>query len=134
VSFTPCLVHADRDGRGLIRIGHPLLDAYLELVAARARPNTVVATFGSAIAPGFRSSATAGLTADGPDRVWWTARVALWLPRCRAKVGVADGSPGQHGLADGGGTAVDDVVPRFGAVPGRQRSNPRDLVSNACGR
>src|SRR5436305_15351393 len=28
----------------LVRLGHPLLDAYLGLVAARARPNTVVAT------------------------------------------------------------------------------------------
>jgi len=43
VAFSPCLVRAEGDGRGLIRIGHPLLDAYLELVAARARPNTVLA-------------------------------------------------------------------------------------------
>jgi len=43
VAFLPCLVRAGGDGRGLIRIGHPLLDAYLELVAARARPNTVLA-------------------------------------------------------------------------------------------
>lgn len=28
---------------GVIRLGHPLLDAYLELVAARARPNTTLA-------------------------------------------------------------------------------------------
>lgn len=42
--FTPCLVRSDDgEGRGLIRVGHPLLDAYLELVAARARPNTVLA-------------------------------------------------------------------------------------------
>ena len=43
MAFSPCLVRAEGDGRGLIRIGHPLLDAYLELVAARARPNTVLA-------------------------------------------------------------------------------------------
>ena len=30
-------------GRELIRLGHPLVDAYLELVAARARPNTLLA-------------------------------------------------------------------------------------------
>ncbi len=44
VAFTPCLVRsAEGDGRDLIRVGHRLLDAYLELVAARARPNTVLA-------------------------------------------------------------------------------------------
>ena len=43
MAFLPCVVRAEDDGRGLIRIGHPLLDAYLELVAARARPNTVLA-------------------------------------------------------------------------------------------
>ncbi|WP_300008668.1 tyrosine-type recombinase/integrase [Pseudonocardia sp.] len=31
-------------GRGPVRLGHPLIDAYLELVAARARPNTLIAT------------------------------------------------------------------------------------------
>lgn len=35
-AFSPCLVRAEGDARCLIRIGHPLLDAYLELVAARA--------------------------------------------------------------------------------------------------
>ena len=46
MSFTPCLVRARRPGGSgeLIRLGHPLLDAYLELVTARARPNTVIAT------------------------------------------------------------------------------------------
>jgi integrase/recombinase XerD len=42
----PCLVRfdaADRGGRA-VRLGHPLLDDYLELVAARARPNTLLAT------------------------------------------------------------------------------------------
>jgi integrase/recombinase XerD len=45
VGFTPCLVHApgpaDRD---TIRVGHPLLDAFLEFVRSRARWNTVLAT------------------------------------------------------------------------------------------
>ena len=43
VAFSPSLVRSGDDGRGLIRIGHPLLDAYLELVAARGRPNTLLA-------------------------------------------------------------------------------------------
>jgi len=44
VAFTPCLVRSGEGaGGGLIRVGHPVLDAYLELVAARARPNTVLA-------------------------------------------------------------------------------------------
>lgn len=45
MGFTPCLLRSPRSGGGeLIRLGHPLLDAYLDLVTARARPNTVVAT------------------------------------------------------------------------------------------
>jgi integrase/recombinase XerD len=45
VSFIPCLLRTPRPGGGeLIRLGHPLLDAYLDLVAARARPNTLAAT------------------------------------------------------------------------------------------
>ena len=41
--FTPCLVRP-ADGGGVPRLGHRLLDEYLEMVAARARPNTVLAT------------------------------------------------------------------------------------------
>jgi integrase/recombinase XerD len=45
VGFTPCLVRTPRTGGGeLIRLGHPLLDSYLELVTARARWNTVLAS------------------------------------------------------------------------------------------
>ncbi len=45
MGFTPCLLRTTGPGGGeLIRLGHPLLDAYLDLVAARARPNTLVAT------------------------------------------------------------------------------------------
>lgn len=41
----PCLVRAPGAAGGkLIRLGHPLLDAYVGLVAARARWNTVLAT------------------------------------------------------------------------------------------
>jgi integrase/recombinase XerD len=39
----PCLVRAVGGG-GVPRLGHGLLDDYLEMVAARARPNTVLAT------------------------------------------------------------------------------------------
>jgi integrase/recombinase XerD len=39
--FMPCLVHPV--GGGVPRLGHELLDDYLEMVAARARPNTVLA-------------------------------------------------------------------------------------------
>lgn len=45
MGFTPYLVRTPRAAGGeLITLGHPLLDAYLELVTARARPNTVLAT------------------------------------------------------------------------------------------
>lgn len=42
--FVPCLVHASQDDCRVPRLGHPLLDDYLDMVAARARPNTVLAT------------------------------------------------------------------------------------------
>ncbi|MGB8389342.1 tyrosine-type recombinase/integrase [Mycobacterium sp.] len=41
--FVPCLVRSV-DGGGVPRLGHGLVDDYLEVVAARARPNTVLAT------------------------------------------------------------------------------------------
>jgi integrase/recombinase XerD len=45
VSFIPCLVRTQGvAGDEVIRVGHPLLDAYVELVTARARWNTVLAT------------------------------------------------------------------------------------------
>ncbi len=45
MSFMPCLVRArGAAGGAVIRVGHPLLDAYVELVTARARWNTVLAT------------------------------------------------------------------------------------------
>jgi integrase/recombinase XerD len=43
--IVPCLLRTARaDGSGTFRLGHRLLDAYLDLVEARARPNTVLAT------------------------------------------------------------------------------------------
>lgn len=44
MSWLPCLVReADRGSRPVLRLGHPRVDRYLEFVAARARPNTVLA-------------------------------------------------------------------------------------------
>ncbi len=44
VAFSPSFDRfEDCAGRGLIRLGHPLVDGYLELVAARARLNTLLA-------------------------------------------------------------------------------------------
>ena len=45
MGFIPLLVRTPRLGGGeLIRLGHPLLDAYLDLVGARGRANTLLAT------------------------------------------------------------------------------------------
>jgi integrase/recombinase XerD len=45
VEFTPCLVRTlGAAGDDVIQVGHPLLDDYVELVTARARWNTVLAT------------------------------------------------------------------------------------------
>lgn len=42
VEFIPCLIWlTGTDGGVSVRLGHPLLDAYLEFVAARCRPNTL---------------------------------------------------------------------------------------------
>jgi len=45
VSFIPCLsAYCPPGGGDLIPLGHPLLDAYLDLVSARARTSTLLAT------------------------------------------------------------------------------------------
>ena len=46
MGFVPCLDRISGGGGAeeVIRLGHPLLDAYIELVTARARWNTVLAT------------------------------------------------------------------------------------------
>jgi integrase/recombinase XerD len=44
VGWIPCLVRLPDEGdRPVLRLGHRLVDGYLEFLAARARPNTVVA-------------------------------------------------------------------------------------------
>ena len=45
MTWVPVLVReADRGGRPVVRLGHRQSDRYLEFAAARARPNTVLAT------------------------------------------------------------------------------------------
>ena len=45
MGFDLCLMRSPAgDGGVVVRVGHPLLDAFLELVAARSRPNTVLAS------------------------------------------------------------------------------------------
>src|SRR5919201_1263099 len=46
MSFTPRLLNGRPDPAhpGAVRLGDPFLDAYLDLVGARARPNTLIAT------------------------------------------------------------------------------------------
>ncbi|MPZ54844.1 MAG: hypothetical protein GEU79_19320 [Acidimicrobiia bacterium] len=46
MEFIPCLIRPKGpavEGGAVVQLGHPLLDAYLRLVAARARPNTLLA-------------------------------------------------------------------------------------------
>ena len=44
MSWSPYLVRsAVPDDRVLVRLGHEVVDAYLEFLAARCRPNTVLA-------------------------------------------------------------------------------------------
>lgn len=43
MTWVPCLVRAEEE-RLSVRLGHPDVDDYLEFVAARARPNTLMAT------------------------------------------------------------------------------------------
>jgi integrase/recombinase XerD len=44
--FDPSLLNGrpDPSNPGVVRLGHPLLDAYLELMEVRTRPNTLIAT------------------------------------------------------------------------------------------
>src|SRR5436190_1494194 len=43
-SFTPCLIRSvGLSGEVRATLGHPLLDGYLEFLAGRCRPNTVLA-------------------------------------------------------------------------------------------
>ncbi len=70
MAFSPCLVRADGDSRGLIRIGHPLLDAYGPMASAATpsvarspahRRNVTLVTVNA----GRCRGEVAGLTASG---------------------------------------------------------------------
>ena len=42
--WSPCLIWSRKpEGRIDVRLGHPVVDDYLEFAAARCRPNTVLA-------------------------------------------------------------------------------------------
>lgn len=93
VEFMPCLVRpAGGSEGGVITLGHPLLDAYVELVAARARWNTVLAT-------AFDLKVFFAVVAKDPIEVE-TADVLAFIrdqrrPRRGAKVvGIEDGEAG----------------------------------------
>ena len=44
VRWEPCVVRSSLPGGGLVvRVGHPLVDEYLEFLRARSRPNTILA-------------------------------------------------------------------------------------------
>jgi integrase/recombinase XerD len=93
VAFVPSLTRSEEDGkRGLIQLGHPLLDAYLELVATRARPNTLLAqAFDLKV---FFSVVGKDPTAVTSDDVLAFIRVQR-RPRRGAKVvRIEDGEPG----------------------------------------
>lgn len=61
--FVPCLIQSPRaDGGTAVMLGHELLDDYLMLVAARARPNTVLAT-------AYDLKVFFGVVAKEPDQV-----------------------------------------------------------------
>lgn len=44
MAFTPCLIRSAGPAGERVHLGHPLLDSFLEMVAGRARWNTVLAT------------------------------------------------------------------------------------------
>jgi integrase/recombinase XerD len=93
VAFIPCLVRscgaADREQ---IHLGHPLLDSFLELIAGRARWNTVLAT-------AFDLKVFFSIIDTDPAEVT-TADVLAFIKRQRAPrrgatvVRIEDGEPG----------------------------------------
>jgi hypothetical protein len=79
VGFTPCLVRTSgAAGDEVIRVGHPLLDARVELVTARARWNTVLAT---AFDVGSHQFAQGGATKGPSLDQHAPAGLAVTMPR-----------------------------------------------------
>ena len=88
----PCLIRAT--DRVSLRLGHPLLDDYLGLVAARARPNTLLAT-------AWDLKVFFGVVAKDPAEVT-TADVLAFITQQRAPrrgAGVVRLEDGEAGLA-----------------------------------
>jgi site-specific recombinase XerD len=92
----PCLIrfHAADGGARVVRLGHQLLDDYLDLVAARARPNTLLAT-------AFDLKVFFSVVAKDPTEVT-TADVLAFITAQRAPrrgAGVVRLEDGEAGLA-----------------------------------
>ena len=93
MGFLPCLVRSSGAAdRGQVHLGHPLLDAFLEFVAGRARWNTVLAT-------AFDLKVFFSIIDTDPAEVT-TADVLAFITRQRAPrrgatvVRIEDGEPG----------------------------------------
>jgi integrase len=93
VGFVPCLVRSSgADEREQVHLGHPLLDAFLEFIAGRARWNTVLAT-------AFDLKVFFSIIETDPAEVT-TADVLAFITRQRAPrrgatvVRIEDGEPG----------------------------------------
>lgn len=93
MGFVPCLVRSSGAAeREQVRLGHPLLDAFLEFIAGRARWNTVLAT-------AFDLKVFFSIIETDPAEVT-TADVLAFITRQRAPrrgatvVRIEDGEPG----------------------------------------
>ena len=112
--FTPCLVRP-ADGGGVPRLGHRLLDDYLEMVAARARPNTVLAT-------AFDLKVFFSVVGTPPEDVHAAdvmSFIAAQRPpkRGAAVVRIADGEAGLSARHDQASTGLDRRVFRVFGDP-----------------
>jgi integrase/recombinase XerD len=105
----PCLVRFDAgDGGGhAVRLGHRLLDDYLELVAARARPNTLLAT-------AYDLKVFFGVVAKDPAEVTTTDVLAFITQQRAPRRG-----PGVVRLEDGeAGLAARTIKRRLASISG----------------
>ena len=107
--WSPCLIrYQDRAGAVSVVLGHPLLDAYLEFVAARCRANTVLAT-------GYDLKVFFTVVAKPPTEV--TAADVLGFVAAQRAPRVGGGKVVR--LADGGaGLSARTVKRRLASVSG----------------
>ena len=99
----PCLVRASLGDGRVPRLGHPLLDDYLDMVAARARPNTVLATaFDLKVFFTRRRQGTRGGRRRGRVRVHHRAAAAATRGDGGAARGRRGGAVGAHDQAAAG--------------------------------